>query len=102
MTAKSSKAEIKRGRQSRTLYLYDRAKEENWESYTQELQKRLESQEVLESIRRMKQCNREEINKINSIWKTIEEAIITAASKHIPKKKVYNISSNRRNSQKEQ
>jgi hypothetical protein len=29
MTAKSNKTEIKRKRQSRTLYLYDQAKEEN-------------------------------------------------------------------------
>jgi exonuclease III len=31
MTSGNSKAEIKRKRQSRTVYLYDQAKEENWE-----------------------------------------------------------------------
>src|SRR6185295_12888050 len=52
MMAKSSKAEIRRKRQSRTLYLYEQAKEENWESYAQELQKQLESKEILKSIKR--------------------------------------------------
>jgi hypothetical protein len=41
------------------------------------------------------------VDNINNIWNIIEEAIITAASKHIPKKKMYNTVSNRRSSQKE-
>jgi hypothetical protein len=40
--------------------------------------------------------------KINNIWDIIEEAIITAANKYIPKKKVFNTITNRRRSQKEQ
>jgi exonuclease III len=39
MVGKNSKAEVKRKGQSRTLYLYDQAKQENWEDYAQELQK---------------------------------------------------------------
>ena len=38
---------------------------------------------------------------MNSIWDVIEEAILTAANKHIPKKKIYNTVTNRRISQKE-
>jgi hypothetical protein len=66
------------------------------------LQKRLEFKRTLESIKRIGHYNKEEIDKINSIWDTIEEAIITAASKHIPKKKIYNTASNRRSSLREQ
>ena len=94
MTSRNSKAEIKRKRQSRTVYLYDQAKEENWEKYTQELQKRLEAKEVLKNIQR------KEVKNINSIWDILEEAIITAASKHLPKKKIYNTLTNRRNNSK--
>jgi hypothetical protein len=36
---RSSKAEIKRKGQSRTLYLYNQTKPENWENYAQELQR---------------------------------------------------------------
>jgi hypothetical protein len=42
------------------------------------------------------------INKINNIWDTLEEAIITAANKHIPKKRIYNTITNRRTSKKVQ
>jgi len=102
MIAKSSKAEVKRKTQSRTIYLYDKAKEENWERYAQELQKRLEIKETLRNIRRGEQEEKEKIQKINKIWDVIEEAIITAANKHIPKKKVFNTIVNRRHSQKGQ
>jgi len=98
LTAKINKAEVKRKRQSRTLYLYDQAKEENWESYAQELRKRLEYKKILKSIKRIKQYDKEEVDRINSIWDIIEEAIITAANKNIPKKKIYNTISNRRGS----
>ena len=100
ITAKNSKAEVKRKRQSRTIYLYDQAKEEDWERYTQELQKRLEDKDVLKNIQKKEQDIEKEVNKINNIWNIIEEAIITAASKHLPKKKIYNTVTNRRSSQK--
>ena len=67
MSARSSKAEVKRRRQSRILYLYDQAKEENWENYAQELQKQLEVKELLKNINRIKQGDREKEDKINSI-----------------------------------
>jgi len=102
MIAESSKAKVKRKTQSRTIYLYDKAKEENWESYAQELQKRLEIKETLRNIRRGEQEEKGKIQKINEIWDVIEEAIITAANKHIPKKKVFNTIANRRHSQKGQ
>src|ERR1043165_939157 len=98
----NSKAEVKRKRQSRTLYLYDQAKIEDWENYAQELQKRLEGKEVLKNIQKDKQDEEEGLDRINRIWDTIEEAILTAASKHIPKKKIYNTATNRRRSKKEQ
>src|ERR1043165_5850740 len=102
MIAPNSKAEVRKRRQSRTLYLYDQAKEENWESYAQELQKRLEIKGTLKLIKEIRQCNKEETDRMNSIWNIIEEAIITAASKHLPKKKIYNTVLNRRGSQKDQ
>jgi hypothetical protein len=102
MTAKNSKAEVKRKGQSRTIYLYDKTKEEEWESYAQEIQKRLEIKETLRNIQKEEQEEKEKIRKINEIWDIIEEAIITAANKHIPKKKIYNTMINRRHSQKDQ
>jgi len=100
ITARSSKAEVKRKKQSRTLYLYDQAKLEDWENYAYELQKRLEVKETLKSIQEKEHDKMRGIYKINSIWDIIEEAIITAASKHIPKKKIYNTVTNRRCNQK--
>jgi hypothetical protein len=102
MTAKNSKAEVKRKGQSRTIYLYDKTKEEEWESYAQEIQKRLEIKETLRNIQKEEQEEKEKIRKINKIWDIIEEAIITAANKHIPKKKIYNTMINRRHSQRDQ
>jgi len=52
MISRNSKAEIKRKRQTRTVYLYDQAKEENWKRYTQELQRWLEVKEVLKNIQK--------------------------------------------------
>jgi hypothetical protein len=100
--ARKSEAEVKRKKQSRTLYLYDQAKTEDWENYAQELQKQLEFKETLKNIQEEKQDKEGRVNKINNIWDVIEEAIITAASKHIPKKKIYNTVRNRKRSQKEQ
>ena len=94
--AVKSKAEIKKKRQSRTIYLYDQAKLEDWENYAQELQKRLETKEVLKDIHKKEQNEKRKAEKINNIWDIIEEAIITAANKHIPKKKVFNTINNRR------
>jgi transcriptional regulator of heat shock response len=102
MIAAKSKAEIKRKKQSRTIYLYDQAKVEDWENYEQELQNQLERKEVLKNIHKKEQNKKRKTEKINNIWDIIEEAIITAASKHIPKKKVFNTTTNRRRSQKEQ
>src|ERR1043165_3950608 len=102
MIALNSKTEVRKRRQSRTLYLYDQAKEENWKSYAQELQKRLEIKGTLKLIKEIRQCNNEETDKMNNIWDIIEEVIIIAASKHLPKKKIYNTVLNRRGSQKDQ
>jgi hypothetical protein len=101
MTATKSKAEIKKRRQSRTVYLYDQTKQEDWENYAQELKKRLEIKEVLKNIRKEEQNEKSKAERINNIWDIIEEAIITAANKHIPKKKVFNTVTNKRRSQKE-
>jgi exonuclease III len=102
MIGKNSKAEVKRKGQARTVYLYDQAKVEDWENYAQELQKRLEIKESLKNIQKKEQDEEKFQSQINSIWDTIEEAIITAANKHIPKKRIYNTTVNRRTSQKEQ
>jgi hypothetical protein len=101
LIAEDSEAKVKRKKQSRVVYLYDQAKIEDWENYAQELQKRLEDKEILKNIYRKEQDERSRINKINNIWDIIEEAIITAASKHIPKKRIYNTAANRRGSQRE-
>jgi len=101
MTAKSSKAEVKKKEQSRTLFLYDQAKTEDWENYAQELQKRFEVKETLKQIQKEEQSKEERLYRMNNIWDVIEEAILTAANKHIPKKKIYNTVNNRRRSQKE-
>ena len=101
MTAKSSKAEVKKKGQSRTLFLYDQAKTEDWENYAHELQKRFEVKETLKQIQKKEQSKEERLYRMNNIWDVIEEAILTAANKHIPKKKIYNTVNNRRRSQKE-
>src|SRR6185436_13848499 len=101
MTAKSSKVEVKKMGQSRTLFLYDQAKTEDWENYAQELQKRFEVKETLKQIQKEEQSKEERLYKMNSIWDVIEEVILIAANKHISKKKIYNTVTNRKRSQKE-
>ena len=101
MTAKSSKAEVKKKGQSRTLFLYDQAKTEDWENYAHELQKRFEVKETLKQIQKEEQSKEERLYRMNNIWDVIEEAILTAANKHIPKKRIYSTVTNRRRSQRE-
>src|SRR6185436_9959982 len=62
MMTKNNKAEIRRKRQSRTLYLYDQAKEEDWENYALELYKRLEVKETLKDIKRKRVDDKEVVN----------------------------------------
>ena len=50
MTANNRKSKIKGKDQSRTIYLYDEAKREDWEDYAAELQKCLQKKRVAKHV----------------------------------------------------
>ena len=98
--ANSSSANIRQKDQTRTIYLYKEAKQEDWEEYAKELQNQLDWKKVIKQLEENKidaNCN---TNVLNLIWDTIEGAIIEAANKQIPKKKIFNTTTNRRQSKK--
>ncbi|CAG8798501.1 15833_t:CDS:1, partial [Gigaspora rosea] len=77
--AKTSQAEVKRKRQTRTVYLYDWATKEDWKNYTQELQEQLNKKNAAALIWSEKQKKNKGTDKINYIWDVIEEAVLKAA-----------------------
>ena len=50
ITANCSEAEIKRKDRTRTIYLYEEAKQEDWEDYARESQNQLEWKRVLKQL----------------------------------------------------
>src|SRR5260363_94512 len=94
--ADSSKVEIKKKKHTRTVYQYDKAKEENWEDYAHTLQAELGKRNITNLMQVKNHEEEEQIGRLNRVWDVIEQSILLAASKHIPKKKVYNIAANRR------
>src|SRR5260364_106470 len=102
MTAQTSKANVKRKSYVRTIYLYDQVTTEDWENYAHEVQKQLEKGNALTLVQQEEQDAERQTRRINQAWNTIESAILTGANRYIPKKKIYNTATNRRNSQKSQ
>ena len=102
VTANNSKAEARQKNQMRTIYLYEEAKEENWEEFAVEVDNQLSWKKVIRDMMEINEAHRHNIEELNLIWDAIEGAILEAASKQIPKKKVLNIKTNRRQNQKMQ
>jgi exonuclease III len=86
----ASVADIKRFQNTRTIFLYEDASEENWENYRKELDKRLIK---TKEIDRNEEENEEKIDKI---WDSISTGVLEAARLHIPKKKILNTENNKR------
>ncbi|CAG8662315.1 4134_t:CDS:2, partial [Paraglomus occultum] len=97
--ANSSRAEVKRKDQTRTIYLYEEASQENWEEYAKELQSQLEWKRVLKQLEDDKSNAKCSTDTLNQMWDAIEEAITEAANKQIPRKKIFNTRENRRQDQ---
>src|SRR5260363_56855 len=98
--AETSKAKARKKGHSRTVYLYDKATEENWDDYAQSLQKQLDKKNVRDLLQIKVGKEEDCINRLNLVWDAIEKSILTAANKYIPKKKVYNTAANRRSGAK--
>jgi hypothetical protein len=98
--ANQSCAEIKRKDQMRTIYLYEEAKQEDWEEYAKELQVQLEWKKILKQLEEDREVNIHSTDTLDHMWNAIEEAITEAANKQIPKKKIFNTKVNRRKHQK--
>jgi hypothetical protein len=100
LIANCSEAEMRRKDQIRTIYLYEEAKQEDWEEYARELQNQLEWKKALKQIESNEVSIECSIDTLNQMWDAIEESIIDAANKQIPRKKIFNTKMNRRQSQK--
>src|SRR5260364_369720 len=70
----------KKSRPSRRVFLYHKATEENWESYSKCINALLRKKEI-HNLEETAQSNEAKINKE---WKIISSAILKAAMKHIP------------------
>ena len=75
----------------RKIFLYKDATRENWEDYTGELEKLCKSLDVKKGKNSSPTPETnwtEKEEKINTLWDRIVDAILTAANKHIPSKKI--------------
>jgi PHD/YefM family antitoxin component YafN of YafNO toxin-antitoxin module len=100
MLAKNNQVTVKRNNYQQTVFLYEEAKEENWQNYQQEIDRMLKNQEkklrtLEEQIRSGKE---KENNSIDQLWEIIRKIIVEGAYKHIPKKKIRNTKAERRKS----
>jgi C4-dicarboxylate-specific signal transduction histidine kinase len=80
--AKSRSREYKR-----TIFLYDEAKEEDWEQYRKTLEMKLnKSSQIRKILEEENNVDNIVEGKIDQAWEDIANAILEAAKKHIPKK----------------
>jgi hypothetical protein len=98
--ANQSCAETKCKVQMRTMYLYEEAKQEDWEEFAKELQVQLEWKKALKHLEEERRSSGYCTDMLDSMWNAIEEAIIDAANKKIPKKKIFNTRTNKRHYRK--
>ena len=70
--------------ETRTIYLYDQATDENWEKYAHVLQQNLTSKKAFSII----EWHDNDIPTLNYLWDIISTAITGAANQHIPNKKI--------------
>ena len=83
---KNKQRNKKRQKETRRLYLYHKATEENWNDYRHEVEK------IIRNATKRKKKNRHKAEEepkpdINEEWELIAKAIQAAASKHIPSTK---------------
>jgi viroplasmin and RNaseH domain-containing protein len=98
-----SMAAIRKENIKRTVIMYDKATEEDWDSYKQNLDKQLEKRISIQDLERFSQSKEDTRNEenINKWWDAISNSIITIAYKYLPKKKISNTASNKRKKTKE-
>ena len=89
LTTNSGTAVVKRKAVKRTVFLYEEAKEEDWEQYRVELDRILKNKKAL-GLCEKQIIHENEQDHLDEIWGIIERAIIEAANKSLPKKKVSN------------
>src|SRR5260363_248835 len=89
LTTNSGIAVVKKKAVKRTVFLYEEAKEEDWEQFRVELDRILKNKKAL-GLCKKQIIHRNEQDHLDEIWGIIERAIIEAANKSLPKKKVSN------------
>ncbi|CAG8733126.1 28619_t:CDS:2 [Gigaspora margarita] len=85
----SGTAIVKRKAIKRTVFLYEEVKKEDWEQFKVELDRILKNKKAF-GLCEKQLIHGNEQDYLNEIWGIIERAIIEAANKSLPKKKVSN------------
>ncbi|CAG8810490.1 19958_t:CDS:1, partial [Gigaspora margarita] len=80
---------VKRKAIKRTVFLYEEAKEEDWEQFRVELDRILKNKKALGLCEKQIMHGNEQ-DHLDEIWGIIERAIIEAANKSLLKKKISN------------
>ncbi|CAG8770390.1 32535_t:CDS:1, partial [Gigaspora margarita] len=89
LTTNSGTAIVKKKAVKRTVFLYEEAKEEDWEQFRVELDRILKNKKAL-GLCKKQIIHKNEQDHLDEIWGIIERAIIKAANKSLLKKKVSN------------
>src|SRR5260364_217343 len=95
---KKSLSTIKQREQKRTIYLYDKASEEDWENYAMLLQRLQEGNQNLNNLEGEEMNNNTGKKELDYLWDIIQNAIIKAANQTLPKKKILNTGCSRKRS----
>ena len=101
LSASQSAAACKRSKQTRTVFLCDKASEENWENYRKQIDSLLKKSTSIAKMLRKTQQQREESPELDELWDDISKAILAAARCNLPKKKVCNTVQNKKKNAKE-
>ena len=90
---RSPAAVEKNRKHSRTVFLYDEAKAEDWEDYREILEKRIKAKEEILAELKEKENNRtfaQNLQLANQAWSIFKLYILEAANRSLPKKRVFN------------
>ena len=90
---RSPAAVEKNRKHSRTVFLYDEAKAEDWEDYREILEKRIKAKEEILAELKEKENNRtfaQNLQLANQAWSIFKLYILEAANRSLSKKRVFN------------
>lgn len=94
--ATQSAASCRKKGYTRTVFLCDKATNENWEDYRKQLDSLLKKSTRIQNLLSVQSRHEKFQLDLDGLWEDISESIITAAKCNLPKKRVCNTLQNRR------